>query len=263
MAKQMADRRKIAVVLLVAAVVVAVGGISSYAAKYAHKETAEKNGVSEEFYFTSDLLTGDGSKSYDLPVGTTSVTFELRNYADDLRFTTESPIAYSCTVTKDDGSSAGTLTNGSGSIATGDKKAQTVTVNGLSDGTYTVTATSSSPYAQTLSAKFTVAKADGELHASVNDSDGSPSILLTISAQDFAGTASINWPAGLIPDTTQDDFANTQTANGTGSSVTYEAGRVSRNVEKFSSYSFRFFKTDTSKTYSYAVSGNTVSIKQN
>ena len=80
------DNRAIAVVLLVAAALVAVGGISSYAAKYAHQATDGRELSSPAFYFTSDVLTEGGTDAYDLPVGTTSISFELRNYADDLRW---------------------------------------------------------------------------------------------------------------------------------------------------------------------------------
>ena len=241
MAKQMADRRKIAVVLLVAAVVVAVGGISSYAAKYAHKETGEGNATSEEFYFTSDLLTSDGSKRYELPVGTTSVTFELRNYADDLRSTAQSDIAYSCSVTKDDGTSAGNLTNGSGSIAKGSQQKKAVTVTGLSAGTYTVTATSTSPYAQTLSAKFVIADADTGLSTRVEDSSGDAYATLIVSTKEYEGNITVSWPSGVIADQTQDEFKDTSGSAG---------GSITKRVEKYSSYSFRFFKTDASKNYS-------------
>ena len=239
--KYTTDRRKIAVVLLAAAVIVAVGGISSYMAKYAHKETGEKNAASEEFYFTSDLLTSDGTKTYELPVGTTSIEFELRNYADGLRSTSASDIAYECTVAKEDGTSAGTITNGSGSIAAGKQQATKVTVNDLSGGTYTVIATSTSPYNQELSAKFTIAKADDKLSTSVTDKSGSDYATLIVSTKEYEGDIVVRWPGEVVPDQTQTDFANGTTGNS-----------ITKHVDKYSSYTFRFFKTDTSKDYSDA-----------
>lgn len=234
MAKQMADRRKIAVVLLVAAVVVAVGGISSYAAKYAHKETAEKNGVSEEFYFTSDLLTDDGKASYDLPVGTTSVTFELRNYADDLRWGA-SDVSYAYSV--DGGSEK------AGKIVRSDSKGTSVavTVDGLAAGAHTITAKSTSPYAQTLSATFNIAAEDDGLDVDVQDSSGSAYATLIVSTKEYAGNVKVSWPAGVIADQTQAEFKDTSGSNG---------GSITKSVEKYGSYSFRFFKTDASKDYS-------------
>ena len=234
MAKQMADRRKIAVVLLVAAVVVAVGGISSYAAKYAHKETGEKNATSEEFYFTSDLLTSDGSKRYELPVGTTSVTFELRNYADDLRWGA-SDVSYTYSVDGGAETSGKIVRNASKGTAV------SVTVDGLSAGEHTVTATSTSPYAQTLSAKFVIADADTGLSTRVEDSSGDAYATLIVSTKEYEGNITVSWPVGVIADQTQDEFKDTSGNAG---------GSIPTRVEKYSSYSFRFFKTDASKNYS-------------
>lgn len=235
--KYTTDRRKIAVVLLAAAVIVAVGGISSYMAKYAHKQTGEQNATSEEFYFTSDLLTSDGKKTYDLPVGTTSITFELRNYADDLRSTNDT-IAYTYTVTDETGSK---VADGTGSIASGDKKSSSIAISNLSAGTYTVTAASTSPYAQTLSAKFTIAPENTELNTKVEDSSGSPYAVLTVSTQEYEGAVTVSWPAGVIPDQTQDDFKGVSGSD--GGSIT------KKGVGKYSSYTFRFFKKDASKIY--------------
>ena len=237
------DKRKIAVVLLVAAVIVAVGGVSSYMAKYVHQETDEQGATSEEFYFTSDLLTSDGKKTYELPVGTTSIMFELRNYADDLRSTTQSDIAYNCEVTKDDGTSTGALTGGNGSIARGSRKSVTVTVNDLSAGTYTVKAKSSSPYAQTLSAKFTIASESADLDTKVEDSSGSAYVRLIVSTKEYEGNVTVSWPAGVIPDQTQDEFKDVSGSGG---------GGITKVVGKYSSYAFRFFKTDASRDYTNA-----------
>ena len=229
------DKRKIAVVLLVAAVIVAVGGVSSYMAKYVHQETDEQGATSEEFYFTSDLLTSDGKKTYELPVGTTSITFELRNYADDLRSTTQSDIAYTYRVTGTEEQS------GSGEIAAGDNQTSEIKLENLSAGTYKVTATSASPYKQELSATFEIAKADNELKTAVTDKSGSDYATLTVSTKEFEGDITVVWPEGVIPDQTQTDFENGATG-----------GSITKHVDKYSSHTFRFFKNDTSKDYSDA-----------
>ena len=223
--------------LLVAAALVAAGGISSYAAKYVHQETKDAQTTSQAFYFTSDLLTSDGKKSYELPVGTTSITFELRNYADELRSTSESAIAYTYDVSKGGAS----VKNGLGSIVAGSQQKTAVTVSDLSAGTYTVTATSASPYAETLSATFTIAEADASVTPTVADSAGSAYATLTVSTRDYEGSVTVSWPAGeVIPDTTQPMLANAKTSD---SSLTFQA-------DSFSSYTFRFFKTNISKDYS-------------
>lgn len=221
------DKRTIAVVLLVAAVIVAVGGISSYAAKYAHKETDEKTTTSEAFYFTSDLLTEDGSKTYDLPVGTNSITFELRNYADDLRWS-DSDITYEYSV------NGGTATSGKISRADDKGTSNTVTISDLTADTYTVTATSTSSYATTLSATFKIAAADTKVYSSVADSENSPYATLTIYTKDYEGDVTVSWPSEVIPDEAQNILSTQSTFR----------------MDKFSSCTFRFFKNNLSANYS-------------
>lgn len=234
------DRQKVAVALLVVAVAAAVGGIASFSAKYAHSEGKDAATASEAFYFTSDVLTSDGKASYDLPAGTTSISFELRNYADDLRWS-DSDIEYTWKL-------AGAADkSGSGSIArsgsAGSKS--TVRVDGLGAGTYTVTATATAPYKQVLSATFKIASTDMKVGSTVQDSAGSPTATLVVSTQDYAGDVTVKWPAGVVPDTTQDAFKDVIAgADGT------DGGSVTVAVDSFSSYSFRFFKTETGVDYS-------------
>ena len=232
MAKQMADRRKVAVALLALAVIVAVGGVSSYAAKYAHRETGEQSTVSEEFYFTSDRLTSDGKASYDLPAGTTSASFELRGYADDLR-QGKSPVQFTYSV---DGAAPV-----SGTVPAGGSK--TVELTGLTAGSHTVTATSTAPYAQTLSATFNIAAEDDGIAPSVEDSSGSAYARLIVSTKEYEGNVTVSWPAGVIPDQAQDEFKDVSGSGG---------GSITKAVDKYSSYAFRFFKTDASQDYSGA-----------
>lgn len=239
------DNRVIAVVFLVAAALVAVGGISSYAAKYAHQANDERELSSPAFYFTSDLLTEDGSKTYDLPVGTTSISFELRNYADDLRYSA-TDIDYKYEVAEGET----VLSSDSGVISNDESNphssTEPITVSGLSAGTYTVTATSTKPFSQRLSAKFTIATANTDLNVSLADNNNSPTATLTVSTQDYAGNVKVSWPEGVVPDQTQAEFKDVTTAYSGGS---YQAGSVPVRVEKFSTYTFRFFKTDPSQKF--------------
>lgn len=240
------DNRVIAVVLLVAAALVAVGGISSYAAKYAHQATEEKNSMpSPAFYFTSDVLGNDNTTEYQLPVGTDSITLELRNYVDDLRWC-DTDIDYEYKVTGPGGTE---IETGKGVITRNATKgaAAPITVSDLTTpGTYSVTAWSTKPFSQTLYARFTIAAANTELNVSLADETNSADAKLTVSTQDYEGNFTVSWPAGVIPDQTQTEFANVNTGDSNGN---YQAGSVSVAAEKFSTYTFRFFKTDPSQKY--------------
>ena len=239
------DNRVIAVVLLVAAALVAVGGISSYAAKYAHQATDGRELSSPAFYFTSDVLTEDGSKTYDLPVGTTSISFELRNYADDLRWC-DTNIDYEYKVVAPDGTQ---FASGAGVITRDASKGVAVPISatGLTQpGTYTVTATSTKPFSQQLSAKFTIAAANTDLNVSLADNNDSATATLTVSAQDYEGNVKVSWPADVVPDQTQAEFDRVSTGDSSGN---YLAGTVTIAAKKFSTYTFRFFKTDPSQKF--------------
>ena len=239
------DNRVIAVVLLVAAALVAVGGISSYAAKYAHQATDGRDLSSPAFYFTSDVLTEDGSKTYDLPVGTTSISFELRNYADDLRWC-DTNIDYEYKVAAPDGTQ---FASGAGVITRDASKGVAVPISatGLTQpGTYTVTATSTKPFSQRLSAKFTIAAANTDLNVSLADNNDSATATLTVSTQDYEGNVKVSWPAGVVPDQTQAEFDRVSTGDSSGN---YSAGTVTIVAKKFSTYTFRFFKTDPSQKF--------------
>ena len=239
------DNRVIAVVLLVAAALVAVGGISSYAAKYAHQATDGRELSSPAFYFTSDVLRDDDTANYQLPVGTTSISFELRNYADDLRWC-DANIDYEYKVAAPDGTQ---FASGAGVITRDASKGVAVPISatGLTQpGTYTVTATSTKPFSQQLSAKFTIAAANTDLNVSLADNNDSATATLTVSTQDYEGNVKVSWPAGVVPDQTQAEFDRISTGDSSGN---YSAGTVTIAAKKFSTYTFRFFKTDPSKKF--------------
>ena len=239
------DNRVIAVVLLVAAALVAVGGISSYAAKYAHQATDGRDLSSPAFYFTSDVLRDDDTANYQLPVGTTSISFELRNYVDDLRWC-DTNIDYEYKVVAPDGTQ---LASGAGVITRDANKGVAVPISatGLTrPGTYTVTATSTKPFSQQLSAKFTIAAANTDLNVSLADNNDSATATLTVSTQDYEGNVKVSWPAGVAPDQTQAEFDRVSTGDSSGN---YSAGSVTVTAKKFSTYTFRFFKTDPSQKF--------------
>lgn len=239
------DNRVIAVVLLVAVALVAVGGISSYAAKYAHQATGGRDLSSPAFYFTSDVLRDDDTANYQLPVGTTSISFELRNYVDDLRWC-DTNIDYEYKVAAPDGTQ---FASGAGVITRDANKGVAVPISatGLTrPGTYTVTATSIKPFSQQLSAKFTIAAANTDLNVSLADNNDSATATLTVSTQDYEGNVKVSWPAGVAPDQTQAEFDRVSTGDSSGN---YSAGSVTVTAKKFSTYTFRFFKTDPSQKF--------------
>lgn len=228
--------------LLLGAIIIS-GMFAGGVAKYAHQESKDTEGSSAQFYFTSNYLMEEG-KEYTLSANTTKLNIELRNFADNLR-RSDTDISYSYSVRKDGKEIAKDV---SGSITKNEEAGTTsdITLDNMSAGTYEVTVTTKSPYKKTLTGTFIIPKANEDISYTVNDSTGSPYILLTISAKTYNGNIKISWPGGVIPDSTQQAFEKSNTWNGNA----YTAGTITTEVKSYSSYTYQFFKTDTSKVYS-------------
>lgn len=225
------------------ALVLLAGGLY---AKYASEASAENNALASEFYFASNILTEDGQATYTLPVGTTELSFELRNSEDNLRWSAKD-ISYTCAVTSDDGATP-TVSPAGGTLVVDSSQATTATikVTNLTAGTYTVSAAASSPLAKTLSAKVTIPRADEALTVKVEDSAGSPYALMTVSTKEYSGEVTISWADGLIPDSTQSDFATVETNSASG----VASGSTIVSLGAYGSNTYRFFKTDKTQDYS-------------
>lgn len=230
--------------------VIACGGAAGLAARYVHRESGSAVALSNQFYFTSDYLSETGN-SYTLAPGTTAVTIQLRNYADDYRWSDRN-ITYQVRVTRENPNetleglsyaNAGTLERAD-AVGTN----QNFTISGLRPGTYHVAVESTSPFSQTLRGTFTVQEQDEAVHYSVSDREGSPYVILRVSTKGYEGGVIINWPNGLIPDASDPVLANVNTYDeATGN---YRAGDVIiKAFGRYASESYRFFKEDTAKTY--------------
>lgn len=230
-------------ILSLAGILILAGLFVGISAKYVHQESKMSPLASEKFYFTSDVLSETGN-SYTLADNATEITFELRNYADDLRWS-DSALSYNYSVTDTTNKE---VAKGNGTITynNSQKSAVTITISKLSAGTYTITASSERPYKKTLTGTFTIPEESTEISYSINDNTGSPYALLTVSTQNYDGNISINWPEGVIPDSTQDAFAKISTyENGN-----YKSGSVTVKMQKYFSNTYRFFKVNSSNQYS-------------
>lgn len=211
-------------------------------AKYIDQQSEKTKPIAENFYFTSDLLTEEG-KNYTLSAGTKQITFELRNFEDDLR-SSDSNIEYQYIVTKN----GQTIKNQTGTITsnqnTGSKN--TVTIDNLYAGEYKVTATATSPFKKILKATFSIPEESTDIAYTISDQEGSPYVILHVSTKAYKGNVKILWPEGLIPDTTNKAFEDTKIEN----NDSYRSSNITAQVTKYSSYTYRFFKKDTTKNYS-------------
>ena len=231
------------VLLILFLLTVAMGGIY---ARYVYSTGNNGTVMAKEFYFTSDQLSKSGSP-YTLSAGTTSVTINVKNYADVYRMSGEE-ITY--TVTADNGATVGVLP-GDGKLAGNTQASADVVISGLQDGkTYTVTATGVAGYRETLTATFTVLEAAGVYK--YLDISNPAYVVLTVWTENVAGNASITFPAGLIPDATDPALSAIYNYNSSGDPYQYESANFSDGgsfVLPYSSHSYRFFKENVATAY--------------
>ncbi|MBR4061854.1 MAG: hypothetical protein IKK01_02190 [Clostridia bacterium] len=177
-------------------------------AKYTVGENAKGHVSAAEFYFTSDILENT-PKTYTLNPGETSISFEVRNYEDILRWA-DNDITFDIGITNTKtGSLEGVKIMVNGEEATQGKlthsnenaTSATVTITGLENGeTYTITATGSAGYVSTLSANIVVKPDENNIYYHVSPDPQGNYILLTVWTENIKGNVSVTFPGGLIPD---------------------------------------------------------------
>lgn len=228
-----------------ASVLLLLSVVSGVYAKYVWGIERKSAVSAPNFYFTSDLLA-ENPKTYTLNPGaggTTSFTFEVRNYADELR-NTDMNVEYSVTVIP---SEEITVTPASGKLTASQKSTATITVSGLENGqTYTITATGRAGFESTLSANVTV-RPDAQniyKHLYVDSTDPNY-VLLTVWTENVSGEVSITFPAELIPDATDAALEGIFTPSNDGKAYMFTDN--SNFTASYSSHVYRFFKAEDAK----------------
>ena len=189
----MARRRVPAAAALAVAVVLALAGYA--AARYVMQQQQDGLATATDFYFTSDYLKESSeSATYYIDPSTNDFTVELRNFADDLRFTSQG-IDYKLTA------EGAVVDPVSGTMAGGTRDLATISVKPTAQDAFMVTAISASPYTQTLTATFIRAKGN---HYTVEDASGNTAAVLTMTCADSGGPITLDLPSGVVPDATDD-----------------------------------------------------------
>lgn len=162
-------------------------------AKYITDEKSSTGLITtKNFYFTSNLLDGE---VHTFAPGTTSVTFTLGNYEDDLRYS-EMDIQY--TVTADNTTIE--IGNAEGTLTKDDVQNVEVTISNLQTGTYTITAVGVGGYKKTLTATIVILDKTSELYYNIDDSNTEYILLTVWNEGDGLGKTTITYTG--IPDNT-------------------------------------------------------------
>jgi len=241
--KRNTARRRAAAVLSALFVLLALTAGVTFA-RYATGKQAEGTVSSPDFYFGSDLLF-TLPETYTLnpgQSGTTSFSFEVRNWVDALRIN-EKNIGVTVTVLPSDGihingieTAEATLT-----LAGNSKNSATVTVAGLKNGqTYTISATGEAGFKSTLTATVTVKPDEPHIFMHLNDADNYY-VLLTVWTKNLSGEVTVTYPADLTPDATDP----VMTGKAAGTPITDNTNFQTA----YSTHVYRFFKNTPGKNY--------------
>lgn len=218
------------IVYLFALLAILSGIVVNVVSKYVRTNKEQAYVQAQEFYFESDLLTEEG-KEYELASETKEVVINLRNYADELRFS-QGDIEVVFEVTE------------SGNVV---KKIEDVFLGGdfyeddfsfiVEYGkTYEVTATGSCGFEKVLKGTFIITDVDETLYKRVEQTN--EYVELTVWTKNLTGVVEISIPDGLIPDNTNDILTNAKTGD-----AKFEDRKNFEDA--YSSYTYRFFKTNS------------------
>jgi hypothetical protein len=247
-------------ILLFALVLILLAGGTVGITYARYIQQTDKNGTltSPEFYFSSDLLTSD-NKEYELNAGTTSLSFTLMNYPDALR---TSPRDMYVGYTFREKGGASLKTEEDIVLSKNVQSSKTFTVTGLQDGkTYEVVAVgmykntkNENVFVTVLSATFTVKK-DAKFYAHLDTSE-SAYVELTIRTTGLGGTATVTFPAGLIPDPFDErpNFVSSvnHQLSPDAKGFYYHSNSFSISMNKNESMKFRFYKENTATVYKFS-----------
>lgn len=272
------------ILILLSLFCVSIFFISIVSAKYIHKTENTGTITAKEFYFKSDLLDGGRHTvtafQANADTAAASVKLRLMNHEDELRYS-ETDIDYTISIKDSDGNEVTTSDPNSaltGTISGGACNNKDITINGLQPGkTYTITATTDNTYTKTLTGTITVSAADNSVYAAVRDKGEYMEV--TVWTKEYAGNVTLNYCQGLIPDntdtlmtdaktagvsqtTTDQDITDAQETGTSGQAGAFSKGITISDWQSNTSHVFRFFKSDTSKTYQVSVNDKEVTVSE-
>ena len=223
-------RQLVSLILILLAIVTTLTAGIVTLARYVSKKTSDGLVTPSKFYFESNLLAVE-AESYR--VGTDTITFDLKNFDDNLRVS-EVDIDYTVTIQCTDKSVViPEGKNTSGTLSKGTKSSVSVEYGGLTLGkTYTVYAKATAPYTKILTANFTLPN-ESEAVTFTKSSEGGNDIVVYVTAKtgNVPKEVILKWQNGYVPDNSVKGMAD---AGGNSHLLTLEENSV---------YTFRFFKS--------------------
>lgn len=242
-------------------------------AKYVFEDAYNNYLISKEFYFESPHLDGSTHSVYDWDgTSTYPLTFEIRNYADLLRWTGENisyTINISCTpsitgsVACSTDSNTGTIVYSADNGTTNNINVTMSNSNNLvfSDNDYVdmrVTATSTSPYRKSLYVDFRIYVVTRKVAYKIEDAEDSEFLSLTIANQTTsAKNITVSWDYSVVAvDNLRKVIAEATLGTYVSNGVTY-VNSFTTSIPAKASFLVRYYKADITQDYTYGGSGGT------
>ena len=238
-------------------------------ARYVYNMAYEHYLVAKDFYFASDKLSLSHSE-YEVTnnwsgAETYQVIVNMSSKRNDLAMT-EADITYSITYTCSDNITCTLDKTSSTIVGTGNngvnEDAFTVNINpangtALNDGEIAwvdITATSTSPYTQTISGKLVFEVGTSDISYEIIDEANSPYLTLNIINSTSSNTnVTLSYdPTVVLLDMTSRFYLNTQTTFNTQTLNNYSyINNITSPVSALSTTSVKFFKTNSANNYSF------------
>lgn len=238
-------------------------------ARYVYNMAYEHYLVAKDFYFASDKLSLSHSE-YEVTnnwsgAETYQVIVNMSSKRNDLAMT-EADITYSITYTCSDNITCTLDKTSSTIVGTGNngvnEDAFTVNINpangtALNDGEIAwvdITASSTSPYTQTISGKLVFEVGTSDISYEIIDEANSPYLTLNIINSTSSNTnVTLSYdPTVVLLDMTSRFYLNTQTTFNTQTLNNYSyINNITSPVSALSTTSVKFFKTNSANNYSF------------
>lgn len=238
-------------------------------AKYVYNVIYEHYLSSKDFYFSSDKLSIDhteyeitnnwsGAQTYTITVNMSSKKNDMAYTESDINYnitcTSSSNITY--TLSKQTGTIVGTQNNGV------NEDYFTININpangtALSDGEVAwvdITATSTSPYTQSISGKLILEVGSADISYEIIDSINQPYLTVNITnSQNIASNVTLSYdPDDVLLDMTSRFYLNSGNTNLSETINGYQyLNSVTSRVESLSTTTVKFYKVDPTQNYSY------------
>lgn len=275
--KRKSKRTNIILLLILFFVIVYLTPRFLSAAKYVYNVIHEHYLSSKDFYFKSDKLSinhteyeitnnWSGAETYTIPVNMSSKENDMSYTESDIEYTITCQCSDNITYTlsKTSGTIVGSLNGGVNEdyFSVDINPANNVALSEGEMAWVEITATSTSPYSQTLTGKLIVEVGSSEISYEIIDAANQPYLTVNITnSQSIGSNVTLSYNPQIVLLDMNDRFYLNSVSNSSQqiNSYTY-LNSITSFVNSLSTTTVKFYKIDATQNYSYNSMSNTTPI---